>query len=100
MAFVPIEQRDLVLREFGKDTGITVALAEFPFHFRNERGNALIVLMRVKRLEQVEFAVLLDLHAQIVQRLDGRVTSEKVFGAGSEGKYFQFFDAHDRAGDL
>ena len=99
MRLDPIEERELILRELGEDLGFFIPRAQLLFHVRNHFGDTLVARMLVERLEEIELAVLLDLHAEVIQLLDGRVAGEEVGGTRSEGNNFQPLERIYRAGN-
>ena len=54
----------------------------------------------MERLEEVELGIFLDLNAQIVQLLNGRVAGEEVRGTGPERDDLQMSERIDGAGEF
>ena len=52
-----------------------VACPQFCFHLFYLGGDSLVSIMLLEGFEQIQFGVLLDLYPQIVQLLDGCITS-------------------------
>jgi hypothetical protein len=60
-------------------------------------GDARVVRVLLVAHEQIELRVLLDLDAEFVQALDGRVAGEEVLRTRAEGDDLEVFHADDRA---
>ena len=56
--------------------------------------------MLVEGFEEVELGVLLDVDAEVEERLDRRVAGEEVLGTRTEAEDLQVPDAQDDTGDL
>jgi len=92
VVFCPVEQRQLKLRHALEHIGVISALAHFLLHILADGGNARIARMGLVGNEQIQLGVLLDLHAQLVQALDGRVAGKEVLRTRAEGDNLEVFD--------
>ena len=99
MAFCPVEERQLKLRHAFEHIGVVFALAHFLLHILADGGDARVARVCLVGDEQVEFGVFLDLHAELIQALDGRVAGEEVLRARAEGDDLQVLHTDDGARD-
>ena len=74
----PVFQRQFVLCQFRKNLRLLIALSQFLFHFSDNAGNPLILVMPMEGLEQIQLRILLDLHPQIIQLLDGGIAGKEI----------------------
>ena len=95
----PVEQGQLKLRHALQKLGIIAALAHLGGHVRANSGDALIAIMSLVADQQVKLGVLFDLHAELVQALNGRVAGEEILRARSEGDDLQVLQSDDDPGD-
>ena len=91
----PVKQGQLVLGQLGQDLGLLVAGAQLLLHLLHLGGDPLVPLVLLEGLEEIQLGVLLNLHAQVVELLDGRVAGQEVQGPGAEGDDFQAAQSHD-----
>ena len=99
MRFHPILEGQLVLCQLGKDFRFLVAGAKLGGHVRNHLGDAGVVRVLVEGFKEIQLGVFLDLHAQVVQLLDGRVAGQEVQGARAEADDLQVLKRIDGARD-
>ena len=99
VALGPVEQRQLKLRHAFEHIGVISALAHFLLHILTNGGNTRIARMGLVGNEQIQLGVLLDLHAQLVQALDGRVAGEEVLRTRAEGDDLQILHADNGTGN-
>ena len=95
----PIEEGQLELGHALAQIGIVAALAHFLGHFRTDGRDPGVACVLLVAHQQIQLGVLLDLHADLVQALDGGVAGEKVLGTGAEGDDLQVFHTDDRPCD-
>ena len=101
LVLVPVHERKLELRELREEIRIRTVLAELLLHVLHDRidlGRARRHLVEV--LEEVELGVLLDVDAEVEERLDRRVAGEEVLGTRTEAEHLEVLDAVDHARDL
>jgi len=99
VALCPVEQSQLKLRHALEHVGVVLALAHFLLHILADGGDARVARVCLVGDEQVQLGVLFDLHAELIQALDGRVAGEEVLRARAEGDDLEVFDADDGAGN-
>ncbi len=99
MGVGPVQQGQFELRHPGQQVGVILALAHLGGHVGTDVGDAGIVGMGLVGDQQVQLGVLLDLHAQLIQTLDGGVAGEEVLGTRAEGDDLQVLHAQDGPGD-
>ena len=95
----PVEKRQLKLRHALEQIREVAALAHLGGHVGAHLGDALIARVGLVAHQQVQLGVFLDLHAQLIQALDGGVAGEEVLGTGAEGDDLEVLHADDGAGD-
>ena len=95
----PVQQGQLKLGHADQHVLIVAALAHLLAHVRADLGDPGIVGMLLVGHQQIQLGVLLDLHAQLIQALDGGVAGEEVLGPGPEGDDLQVAHADDSPGD-
>ena len=95
----PIQQGQLILSQPGQNARVGIVAAQFFFHFLHLGGDAGIVGMLVVGRQQIQLGIFFHGHAQIVQRLDGRVAGQEVIGTGTEGDHLQALQAQNGAVD-
>ena len=95
----PIQQGQLKLGHALQQVGIVPALAHLLGHVGAHIGNAGIPCVFLVGDQQVQLAVFLNLHTQVVQALNGSVAGEKVLGPGAEGDDLQIPNAQNRPGN-
>lgn len=66
MCFHPIQQGDLILRQFGENAGFFIAFAQFRLHALNHIGNSGIPVMLMKCFEQIQLRVFFYLNPQVI----------------------------------
>ena len=99
MGFRPVEQGQFKLSHALEHIAIVFAFAHFLGHVFADGGNALVTGVLFVADQQVQFAVLFDFDAQLIQSLDGSIAGEEVLGTGSEGDDLQILQSDDHAGD-
>ena len=101
LLLVPVHERELELRELGKEVRIRALLAELLLHVLDDRVDlALAGRHLVEVLEEVELGVLLHVDAEVEERLDRRVAREEVVGPRSKAEHLEVLDAENDAGDV
>ena len=95
----PVKQGDLELGHALAHVGVVAALAHLLGHVLADAGDARVVRVRLVGDEQVELAVLLNLHAYLIEALDGRVAGEEVLGTRAEGYNLELAEADKGAGN-
>ena len=101
LLFVPVHERELELRKLGQEIRIRALGAELLLHvLRNGVDLGFPRRHLVEVLEEVEFGVLLNVHAEVEERLNRRVAREEVVGAGTKAEHLEVLDAEDDAGDV
>ena len=99
MRLHPVQQGQFKLRHTGKQVGVVAALAHFGGHIGADLGNAGVIGVFFVRNQQIQLGVFLDLNAQLIQALDGRIAGKEVLRAGTEGDDLQIAHAQNRAGN-
>ena len=94
----PVQQRQLKLCHALQKIGIDLAV-HFVLHIGNNLGNPLVTGMGFVGHQQIQLGVFFDLHAQLVQTLDGGIAGEEVLGTGAKGDDLQIFHTDDGPGD-
>ena len=75
----PIQQGDFVLRELRQHgTVLAHTGTEFGGHFGSYGLDALVAVVLLVALEEIQLGIFLDFHAQIVKLLDGRIAGEEI----------------------
>ena len=95
----PVQQGDLQLGHALVHLGVVAALAHLLGHVGADLGDAGVVLVGLVGHQQIQLGVLLDLHADLIQALDGGVAGKEVLGTGAEGDDLQLGQADEGAGD-
>ena len=99
--FVPVQKRKLELRELRKEVGVRALGAKLLLHVLRDRVDLGFPRRHlVEVLEEVELGVLLDVHAEVEERLDRRVAREEVVGTGAKAEHLEVLDAENDAGDV
>ena len=99
MRLRPVQQGQLKLRHTGKQVGVVAALAHFGGHIGADLGNAGVIGVFFVGNQKIQLGVFLNLNAQLIQALDGRIAGKEVLRAGTEGDDLQIAYAQNRAGD-
>ena len=99
MGFGPVQQGQFKLCHTGQQVGVVFALAHLGGHVGADFGDAGVVLVGLVAYQQVQLAVFLDLHTQLIQALDGGVAGKEVLGARAEGDDLQILDAQNGPGN-
>ena len=99
VVFGPVQKRQLELRHAAVEVLVIGALAHLGGHVAAHLVDAGVVLVLLEGHQQVQLAVFLDLHAQLVEAFDGGVAGEEVLRAGAEGDDLEVLHADDGAGD-
>ena len=98
MRFRPIQQSQFKLGHALQQVRIDLAV-HLPLHIGNNLGNPLVTGMGFVGHQQIQLGVFFDLHAQLVQTLDGGIAGEEVLGTGAKGDDLQIFHTDDGPGD-
>ncbi len=93
VALGDVQQSGFVLRQTRQYSGHLVALAQLALHIGDDLGDALVARMLVVLNQQVQLGILLNLNAQIVQRLYGSIARDKVVGTRTESDYLKSLNA-------
>ena len=93
----PVQEGELKLGHPLQQVGVDPR--HLGLHVGGHLGDALVTGVGLIGHQQVQLGVLLDLHAQLIEALDGGVAGEEVLGPGTEGDDLQVFDADDGPGD-
>ena len=99
MVLRPVQQGQLKLGHALQHVGVVLALAHFPGHVGAHIQDAGIFRVLLVGDQQVQLGVFLNLHAQVVQALDGGVAGEEVLGPGAKGDDLQVLNADDGPGN-
>ena len=99
MGFRPIQQGQLELGHAAEHIGVVLALAHFGGHVSAHVGDPGVALMLFIGHQQIQLAVFLDLHTQVVQALDGGVAGKEILGPGTEGDDLQALQAQHCPGN-
>ena len=99
MFFHPVFQRQLVLCQLRKNLRLLIAFSQFLFHLPDNAGNPLIPVMLMKGLEQIQFRILLDLHPQVIQLLDGGIAGKEIQRPWPEADDLQIAQSYDSPGN-
>ena len=94
----PIQQGQLELGHPLQQVGVG-ALAHLLLHIGHHLGDAAVAGMGLVGHQEIQLTVLLHLHAQLIEALDGGVAGEEVLGPGAEGDDLQVLHAEDGPGD-
>ena len=98
--FVPVQKRELELRELRQEIGVRALGAKLLLHVLRDRVDLGFPRRHlVEVLEEVELGVFLDVHAEVEERLDRRVAREEVVGTGTKAEHLEVLDAEDDASD-
>ena len=97
--FHPVHERQLILCHARQEIRIWVAAfgAELCRHVGDDVLDARVILVRTVGDEQIEFRVLLNLDAEVVERLDRGVAGEEVLRARAECDDLEVLEAEQRA---
>ena len=95
----PVQQGQLKLGHALQHVGVVLALAHFLGHVGAHIRDAGIFRVLLVGDQQVQLGVLFNLHAQVVQALDGGVAGEEVLGPGAKGDDLQVLNADDGPGN-
>ena len=97
--FHPVHERELILGHARQQVRVRVAAigAELCRHVGDDVLDAWVVLMGAVSDEQVELGVLLDLDAEVVERLDRGVAGEEVLRTRAERDDLEVLEAEQRA---
>ncbi len=93
-----LEQGDFVLGQLLDQVGVSQARAELRFHFPGGRLDSRIPLGCQENIIEVELAVLHDLDAEVIKRLDRGVAGQKILRPRAEGKNLELPQAQDDPG--
>ncbi len=94
-------QCQFVTGQLGQQVGVGVTLAQFGSHVFGDHCDFRIVLIDgFVEPQEVELAVLHDLDAEVVDRLNRRVAGQEVLGPRAESEDLEAFHAEGDAGDL
>ena len=101
MLFHPVHERQFILCHARQEIRIRVAAlrAELCRHVGDDVLDARVVLVGAVGDEQVELGVLLNLDAEVVERLDRGVAGEEVLRARAECDDLEVLEAEQRACD-
>ena len=99
MVLGPVQQGQLKLRHTGKQVGVVAALAHLGSHIGADLGNAGVIGVFLVGNQQIQLGVFFDLHAQLIQALDGRIAGKEILRAGTEGDDLQTAHTQNRAGN-
>ena len=99
VVFRPIQQGQLKLGHALQHVGVVLALAHFLGHVGAHIRDAGIFRVLLVGDQQIQLGVFLNLHAQVVQALDGGVAGEEVLGPGAKGDDLQVLNADDGPGN-
>ena len=99
MLLYPVQEGQLILGQLRKNLRLLVALAQLRLHILYHIRDSRVSLMLVEGLEEVKLGVLLDLHAQVVQLLDGRVAGQEIKGSRSKADDLKTGQAHQSPRD-
>ena len=99
MLLRPVQQGDLQLGHALIHLGVVAALPHLLGHVGADPRDAGIVLVGLVGHQQIQLGVLLDLHADLIQALDGGVAGKEILGTGAEGDDLQLGQADEGAGD-
>ena len=81
-----LSRADLELGQLVQEVGVGVAGAELPGHVGGDRLDLGIALGLAEDVVEVELAVLHDLDAEVVERLDRRVAGQEILRPRAEGE--------------
>ena len=96
----PVQKGQLKLRHAWQQLRILIALrAKLPCHVLADRLDTRILGVRAIGHQQIQLAVFLHLHAQLVQTLYGRVAGKKVLRPWAEGEDLEGLQTDERTGD-
>ncbi len=87
--FSPVQKGQFKLCHAREQVRIVAAFAHFFSHVLAHISDAGIILMLAIADQQVQFAVLFDLNAELIESLDGSVAGEEVLRTRSEGDDLQ-----------
>ena len=99
MSLNPVKERKLVLSKLSENFGLLIAGTELFFHLFNLCGNSGVTCMLVECFKKIKLRVLLDLNTEVVELLDGCVTSKEVERSGTEGNDLEILKTNDSASD-
>ena len=99
MCLRPVQQCQLKLRHTAAHIGVVPSRPHLFFHIGNDIGNPGIIRVRLVGYQQVQLAVLLNLHADFVQPFNRRVAGKEILGPGAKGDDFQIGKPNQGAGN-
>ncbi len=99
VVFRPVQKCQFKLRHARQKVGVPVSRAKLRRHVLRNRRYPRVAGVCLVGDQQVQLGVLLDLHPEVVQRLDRRVAREEVLRARPECDDLQGTQPEDRARD-
>ncbi len=99
MLLGPVKQRKLQLRHPLVHIGIIAALAHLLCHIGANLRDTGVIGMGLVGHQQIQFRVLLDLHTDFIQSLNGCIACEEILRSRAEGNDFQLGQADQGTGN-
>ena len=82
-------QRGFVLRKLQVEIGIGIPFPQFSRHFFGDALHFGASVLGLNQIVEIEFAVLHDLHAEIIERLNRSVAGQEIKRPGTERNDFE-----------